>query len=54
MCKEDTKDLMKFLRPFGDELTILALELREFIWDLYPQPMNSFMIITMHWHWDGR
>lgn len=36
MSKEETKDLLKFLSPFGDELTDRALWLREFIWDLYP------------------
>lgn|ERR1035437_2547936 len=36
MSKEHTKDLLKFLSPFEDEIKELALWLREFIWDLYP------------------
>ena len=36
MSKEETKDLLKFLRPFGEEITELVLWLREFVWDLYP------------------
>src|ERR1044072_1976887 len=37
MSKEQTKDLMKFLAPFGNEISKTALELRSFVWDLYPQ-----------------
>jgi len=37
MSKEQTKDLLKFLKPFNEEITERALWLREFIWDLYPQ-----------------
>ncbi len=37
MSKDQTKDLLKFLKPFGKEITELALWLREFVWDLYPQ-----------------
>jgi len=37
MSKDQTKDLLKFLKPFGDEISGLALWLREFVWDLYPQ-----------------
>ena len=37
MSKEQTKDLLKFLKPFSREITERALWLREFIWDLYPQ-----------------
>lgn len=36
MSKDQTKELLKFLSPFGDEITELALWLREFVWDLYP------------------
>ena len=36
MSKEQTKDLLKFLSPFPDETKEIALWLREFIWDLYP------------------
>ena len=36
MGKTDTKDLLKFLKPFPKEVRALALWLREFVWDLYP------------------
>ena len=37
MSKEEKKHLVKFLKPFGDEITELVLWLREFVWDLYPK-----------------
>jgi hypothetical protein len=37
MGKEHTTDLLKFLKPFGGEITGRALWLREFVWDLYPE-----------------
>ena len=37
MSKEQTKDLLRFLKPFSKEISERALWLREFIWDLYPQ-----------------
>ena len=37
MSKEQTTDLVKFLEPFGDEITGLVLWLREFVWDMYPK-----------------
>jgi hypothetical protein len=36
MSKEQTKDVLKFLSPFEDDIKERALWLREFIWDLYP------------------
>jgi Domain of unknown function (DU1801) len=36
MSKEQTKDLLKFLQPFPDDVKERALWLREFVWDLYP------------------
>ena len=36
MSKNQTKDLLKFLKPFPDEIKEITLWLREFIWDLYP------------------
>ncbi len=36
MSKEQTSDLLKFLKPFGEEIKETALWLREFVWDLYP------------------
>lgn len=37
MGKEQTKDLLKFLKPFGHEIIETVMWLREFVWDLYPQ-----------------
>lgn len=36
MSKEQTKDLLIFLKPFPAEVKELALWLRTFVWDLYP------------------
>jgi len=36
MSKEDTKDLLKFLKPFDKDIQERALWLRQFVWDLYP------------------
>lgn len=37
MGKEDTKDLLEFLTPFDGRIVELAMWLREFIWDIYPE-----------------
>jgi hypothetical protein len=37
MSKEQTKDLLKFLKPFDKEIIERVLWLREFVWDLYPK-----------------
>ena len=36
MSKEETKHLLKFLKPFGNEITERVMWLRAFVWDLYP------------------
>jgi hypothetical protein len=36
MSKDQTKDLLRFLEAFPDEIRERALWLREFVWDLYP------------------
>ena len=36
MSKDQTKDLLKFLKPFDKEIQDIVLWLREFAWDLYP------------------
>jgi hypothetical protein len=36
MGKEDTKDLLKFLKPFPEEVKEIVLWLRDWVWDLYP------------------
>lgn len=37
MSKDETKDLLQFLKPFDQETIELVLWLREFVWDLYPK-----------------
>jgi hypothetical protein len=37
MPKESVKDLMKFLKPFPPNIKEIALWLRDFVWDLYPE-----------------
>ena len=37
MSKEETEDLVRFLKPFPDEIEERAFWLREFVWDLYPR-----------------
>ena len=37
MSKDQTKDLIKFLKLFDKEINELVLWLREFVWDLYPK-----------------
>lgn len=36
MSRDQTADLKKFLKPFSKEIRELALLLREFVWNLYP------------------
>ncbi len=40
MPKEETEDLIQFLKPFPDGVKEITLWLREFIWDLYPDRTN--------------
>ena len=37
MSKEQTGDLLKFLKPFSADTQKIVLQLREFVWDLYPK-----------------
>lgn len=37
MSKDQTKDLLKFLKPFDSDITDLVMWLRDFAWDLCPQ-----------------
>jgi len=37
MSKEQTKDLLKFLKPFGNDITDLVMWLRDFAWDQCPK-----------------
>lgn len=36
MSIDQTKDLLRFLKPFDDNCRKLVLSLRKFVWDLYP------------------
>lgn len=36
MAKENNKDLLKFLKPFGPDITELVMWLRDFAWDICP------------------
>ena len=53
MGKEHTKDLLKFLSPFPDEIQETALWLREFVWDLYPETneliYDSYNAVAFGW-----
>lgn len=37
MGKEHTRDLLKFLKPFSNDIQEIVLKLRAFVWDLYPK-----------------
>ncbi len=37
MGKDQTKDLLMFLKPFGEEITDLVMWLRDFAWNLCPK-----------------
>ncbi len=53
MSKEQTQDLLKFLKPFPTEIRDTALWLREFVWDLYPQTneliYDSYNAVAFGW-----
>ena len=37
MSKEQTKNLLKFLKPFGEDIIERVMRLRDFAWDLCPE-----------------
>jgi hypothetical protein len=37
MSKDETRDLLKFLKPFDKDIQETVLWLREFVWDRYPK-----------------
>ncbi len=53
MSKEQTNDLLKFLKPFSKEMIEIVLGLREFVWDLYPQSnepiYDNFNALAFGW-----
>ena len=36
MSKEQSKELLKFLTPFSDDMIVTVMWLRDFVWELYP------------------
>jgi hypothetical protein len=58
MSKEETKDLLKFLTPFSDEIQEIALWLREFVWDLYPDAneliYDNYNALALGWSPSGK
>ncbi|MEP6952033.1 MAG: hypothetical protein ABI863_22275 [Ginsengibacter sp.] len=58
MSKEETKDLLKFLAPFTDEIQEIALWLREFVWDLYPDAneliYDNYNALAFGWSPSGK
>lgn len=53
MSKEQTRDLLKFLSPFDKSIQEIALWLREFVWDLYPDAneliYDNFNALAFGW-----
>jgi len=53
MSKEETKDLLKFLKPFEADTKEIVLWLREFVWDLYPSTneliYDNYNALTFGW-----
>ena len=58
MSKEETSDLLKFLEPFSGEIRELALWLREFVWDLYPDAneliYDNYNALAFGWSPSGK
>jgi hypothetical protein len=58
MSKEETKDLLKFLTPFSDDIQEIALWLREFVWDLYPDAneliYDNYNALAFGWSPSGK
>jgi hypothetical protein len=53
VSKEQTKDLLKFLKPFGDDTIELVLWLRDFAWSLCPSAneliYDNFNAVAVGW-----
>jgi hypothetical protein len=53
MSKEHTKDLLQFLKPFGDEIIDLVMWLRDFAWDLCPMAneliYDNYNAVALGW-----
>jgi hypothetical protein len=53
MSKEQSSDLIKFLKPFSKETIDLVLWLRKFMWDLYPKTneliYDNYQAVAFGW-----
>ncbi|HTE09518.1 MAG TPA: hypothetical protein VK645_01090 [Chitinophagaceae bacterium] len=53
MSKDQTKDLLIFLKPFEKEIQGIVLWLREFAWDLYPKTneliYDNYNAVALGW-----
>ena len=53
MAKENTKDLISFLKPFDNDIRDRVLWLREFVWDLYPKSneliYDNYNAVALGW-----
>ena len=53
MSKDQTKDLLKFLEPFGDDIIGTVMWLRDFVWDLCPTAneliYDNFNAVAFGW-----
>ncbi len=53
MGKEHTKELLKFLKPFPDEVREIALWLRALVWDAYPDSneliYDNYNAVALGW-----
>lgn len=58
MGKGETRDLLRFLKPFPAEVRERALWLREFVWDLYPECneliYDNYNAVALGWSPTGR
>lgn len=58
MSKEQTKDLLEFLKPFPADVQETALWLREFVWELYPNTneliYDNYNALAFGWSPTGR
>ncbi len=58
MAKEDNTDLLLFLRPFSPKIQDLALWLRDFVWDLYPESneliYDNYNALAFGWSPSGK
>ena len=49
MSKENTRDLLKFLKPFDKKINETVLWLRAFIWDLYELIYDNYNALAVGW-----